>query len=138
MMMTLLRSFVAFGCVSAFVACASIPEVTFDDADGAVAHDGNASDPDGSSGSADGSSSGGDGASNSKDGSATKDSGAGAVDSGNPCGAGNGEICCGTKICHGCSASDCGMCASLGCTGTDVCCAKGVNITCRAPGTGGC
>ena len=117
----------AFGTVALVAACGSIPDVTFEDVDGAAPGDASVG-PDGRT----------NGGSTSKDGSAwwQKDSGTqnGGKDSGdNQCGAGSGEICCGTEICRGCTQSDCSKCQGLGCNKGEVCCSKGQNLTCHSP-----
>ncbi len=126
----------AVGVAGVLAACASVPNVVFEDADGAA---GTITLPDGAVISTTDSGGGGMDSGSGKDSSTgPKDSGVNTIDGGNPCGAGAGEICCGTKVCHGCSAGDCAQCTGLGCAGTDVCCKKGMNLTCHVPGTGGC
>ncbi len=131
------RFLLALGTAALVVACASIPDVTFQDgtSDGASPdQDSGEFGSDGAVSSTDGGGGGTTDGSNKKDGSTfSMDSGGG-----NPCGGGVGDICCGTMACHGCSASDCANCTGLACTAGNICCLKGVNLICHLPGTMGC
>ena len=108
------------------VACASVPNVTFQDADGSAGGDG-ATGPDAMNA---GGMSSFDGAASSEGGA--RDSGSSNTDSGNPCGAGPGDVCCGKQLCKGCSVSNCGACTAMQCEDNngDICCLRGNKIKC--------
>jgi hypothetical protein len=120
------------------LACASVPTVTFEDADGATdagqpttgndasgAHD---------SGAADSRAADGGGATS--DGGSAKDGSVFSAPDAAACGGSTGDICCGPQICHNCAESDCPSCTGLACTMGKVCCAKSANVTCHSPGPG--
>lgn len=43
-----------------------------------------------------------------------------------------GGVCCGALPCYGCAQSACTQCADAGCATGDVCCQKGPNFRCEA------
>ena len=45
-------------------------------------------------------------------------------------------VCCGTRLCLGCTQGHCERCSRAGCSGDDACCrGQGSNVDCRAPST---
>ncbi len=128
-----IRFVLALIALATAAACASIPDVTFNDGDAAV-------DGGGTSGSGSSDATIADGAGGRDAATTTTDSGKDGSVTSTPdaatCGGSAGDICCGTQICHNCVPSDCPSCAGLACVAGKVCCAKTMSVTCHAPGPG--
>jgi hypothetical protein len=131
-----LRLILAIATVATAAACASVPEVTFEDADAAT-DAGGVTSSDATAGDSGGTGAGGkeagtpiSDAGNTNDGSVSTTADAAA------CGGSTGDICCGTQICHNCILADCPNCTGLACTAGKVCCAKSMSVTCHALGPG--
>jgi hypothetical protein len=134
-----LRFILTIAGVTTAAACASLPEVTFEDPDAATDASG--------AGSSDATA--GDSGGTVTDGAGGNDTGTAITDAGNTndgsvsttpdaaaCGGSTGDICCGAQICHNCVLADCPSCTGLACTAGKVCCAKSMSVTCHAPGLG--